>query len=560
MRRSTRHASAAASASGSQTGEPATSPSELFASPELQVALLPMLHSLDHCRLSLTCTNLRSILNTPEFAARVVTDVGPVKELLARARAIITGEESSPDVWLWQPPANGDHLGGREPIERRSQDSIDDRWARGLIDMLEGNVDYLIVRDLRDQDGSDSESSDDSDWEGWDSSPLKLGGKGGRGGKGGLGGKGGGKGGRGRGRGDPPRSRAGTLARIAAMEAEPPLTWLRNVQTAMSRHYLGHEQGQVRTNQRFAWLHCVRYGLDGMLPQVLDARRKYEERMRRENPGRRRVAWKFVKVDAFITFPRRRRSFFGAITPWQIRRNPLMLGAYLGHPNVMATLVRLGATCEWEDDITFEAFLTALDHNRRDVVRCFCTPRAAGGCGLSLNALPRRKGRLRLTASPCEIVWRHLMDDVDRRQCVARAIHTPLTHALLFMRAVHLISAPISAPPPHAPGTSRRGLAPTLTPTSSRTTARAAVGGSVAGTFGSRPRRWCGCSLSAACHAASSFQRCPTSFWRGAPPPTTRAASTHARYRGRSGARSTCCTRARPSTTASSRTRRTCST
>ena len=30
MRRSTRHASAAASASGSQTGEPATSPSELF--------------------------------------------------------------------------------------------------------------------------------------------------------------------------------------------------------------------------------------------------------------------------------------------------------------------------------------------------------------------------------------------------------------------------------------------------------------------------------------------------------------------------------------------------
>ena len=320
MRRSTRHASAAASASGSQTGEPATSPSELFASPELQVALLPMLHSLDHCRLSLTCTNLRSILNTPEFAARVVTDVGPVKELLARARAIITGEESSPDVWLWQPPANGDHLGGREPIERRSQDSIDDRWARGLIDMLEGNVDYLIVRDLRDQDGSDSESEDDSDWEGWDSSPLKLGGKGGRGGKGGLGGKGGGKGGRGRGRGDPPRSRAGTLARIAAMEAEPPLTWLRNVQTAMSRHYLGHEQGQVRTNQRFAWLHCVRYGLDGMLPQVLEnpARRKYEERKRRENPGRRRVFTVEVKVDAFITFPRRRRSFFGAI----IRRNP----------------------------------------------------------------------------------------------------------------------------------------------------------------------------------------------------------------------------------------------
>merc|ERR1711965_654721 len=123
MRRSTRHASAAASgsqASSAQSSEAhlgATSPSELFASPELQVALLPMLHSLDHCRLSLTCTNLRSILNTPEFAARVVTDVGPVKELLARARAIITGEKSSPDVGIWQPPENGDYMGADEPIE-----------------------------------------------------------------------------------------------------------------------------------------------------------------------------------------------------------------------------------------------------------------------------------------------------------------------------------------------------------------------------------------------------------------------------------------------------------
>ena len=116
MRRSTRHASAAASASGSQTGEPATSPSELFASPELQVALLPMLHSLDHCRLSLTCTNLRSILNTPEFAARVVTDVGPVKELLARARAIITGEESSPDVWHGSRQPMATTLGGANPL------------------------------------------------------------------------------------------------------------------------------------------------------------------------------------------------------------------------------------------------------------------------------------------------------------------------------------------------------------------------------------------------------------------------------------------------------------
>ena len=441
MPRSTRHASAAASASGSQTSsapssksagskpsaappaatpsEPDTLPSALFASPELQAVLFPMLHSLDICRLSLTCTNLRSILNTPEFSARVVVDIGPVKELLARARAIITGEESSLDVWLWQLPRSGDYMGARDPIEH-GHDGIDDRWARGLIDMLEGNVEYLIQRDLWEQDGSESEQpSDDSDWE--DDH-----------------------------RGNPPRSRAGTLARIAAMEAEMPLTWLRNVQTAMSRHYLCHEQ--VCINQRFAWLHCVRYGLDGLLPQVLDARRKYEERKRREQPGLVRhlvASGAKVQVDAFITFPRHRRSVFSAI----IRRNALMLGAYLGHPNVMTTLVQLGATCNWEDQKTFHAFVTALDHNRRDVVRCLCTPRAAGGCGLSLNALPRRKGRLRLTMSPCEAVWRRLMVDFDQRQCVAprhilmhALLHVLLTKSDLVRLRMHQVPAGVARP------------------------------------------------------------------------------------------------------------------
>ena len=62
--------------------EPPISPSGRFASPEIQAGLFPTLHSLDLCRLSLTCTDLRSsIPDAPEFAARVVVDVGPVKEL-----------------------------------------------------------------------------------------------------------------------------------------------------------------------------------------------------------------------------------------------------------------------------------------------------------------------------------------------------------------------------------------------------------------------------------------------------------------------------------------------
>ena len=111
-----------------------------------------MLHSLDLCRLSLTCKHLQSILASPDFAARVVVDIGPVKELLARARAVITGDESSLDVWLWQPPHTGDYMGMRDPIES-GRDGIDDRWARGLIDMLEGNVEYLIQRDRAEAEG-----------------------------------------------------------------------------------------------------------------------------------------------------------------------------------------------------------------------------------------------------------------------------------------------------------------------------------------------------------------------------------------------------------------------
>ena len=353
-----------------------------------------MLHALDLCCLSLTCKNLRSILAIPEFAARVVVDVGPVKELLARARAVITGDESSLDVWLWQPPQTGDYMGTSDPIER-GRDGIDDRWARGLIDMLEGNVEYLILRDRAEDRG---EGEDDSDWED-DPSPLKLG-KGGSGGKGGRGAKGGRGGNSSRGRLKPksPRSRAGTLARIAAMESELPITWLRNVHTAMTGQYLS-KFGNIG----LAWLHCVRYGLDGLLPLILD-----EVKMESHMPGMQDL--QATLLDDFITNSRRRSLF----AP-QIRRNAVMIGAYLGHPNVIATLVRIGAKCEWTAHTTTHTFLDALHHNRRDVVRTLCTPLAAGGCGLSLAAIPRKKPR-DLTAPLGECIWRSLMDDFDQRQ------------------------------------------------------------------------------------------------------------------------------------------------
>ena len=394
--------------------EPATAPSAHFVFPALQANLFPMLHALDLCCLSLTCKNLRSILAIPEFAARVVVDVGPVKELLARARAVITGDESSLDVWLWQPPQTGDYMGTSDPIER-GRDGIDDRWARGLIDMLEGNVEYLILRDRAEARG---EGEDDSDWED-DPSPLKLGkggrgakgghdakggrgGKGSRGGKGGRGAKGGrgGKGSRGRGRGDSPRSRDGTLARIAAMEAEPPITWLRNVHSAMTGHYF---TARAATYE-IAWLHCVRYGLDGLLPHILD-----KAHMAFHKPGVP-GGMQARMLDGFITDSRRRSVF-----ALQIRRNAVMIGAYLGHPNVIATLVRVGATCKWTDNTTIHAFLEALRHNRRDVVRTLCTPLAAGGCGLSLPAIPPTKSH-HLTAPLGECIWHCLMDDFDQRQ------------------------------------------------------------------------------------------------------------------------------------------------
>ena len=91
-------------------------------------------------------------------------------------------------------------------------------------------------------------------------------------------------------------------------------------------------------------------------------------------------------IDDFIREPRPGRIFSIGL-----RRNALNLSAYLGHVSALAAVVRMGATCQWDDQSTYYAFHTALGHNRRDVVRCLCTPKDVGGCGLLLAALSRKK-------------------------------------------------------------------------------------------------------------------------------------------------------------------------
>ena len=93
-----------------------------------------------------------------------------------------------------------------------------------------------------------------------------------------------------------------------------------------------------------------------------------------------------LDIDQFIREPRPGRIFSIGL-----RRNALNLSAYLGHVSALAAVVRMGATCQWDDQSTYYAFHTALGHNRRDVVRCLCTPKDVGGCGLLLAALSRKK-------------------------------------------------------------------------------------------------------------------------------------------------------------------------
>lgn len=400
-RRVTRRSSAeAAAASASELVTAA------LASPVLQANLFPQLHSVDIFRLSLTCTSLRGIVDVPEFAERVLVDVGPVKQLLARARAVILGDTASPDVWLWQTPKDSEYTGSEIGLSEAQHCGVDGRWARGLVDFLEGDVGYLIEREDRELDAiGKPEIPDVSEWE--EDTPIRT---------------------RSRARCRPTRarSRAGTLKRIAALEREPAHRILKNVWTALHQSYCYDRSDSARQRRAaaaasglsalvsdrqqawlrmrrllHAWHHCVRYGLDGLLPWIHKAGSPLAVTPI-EVPGVPPIKFPIDSV-----FPRPRGG---------IPRNALALGAYLGHSNVMSTVVRLGATCSWNDGgLAFIAFFTALGHNRRDIVQRLCTSRASGGCGLSLAEIPCCRTHLYAT-SPRALLWNALMEDFERKQ------------------------------------------------------------------------------------------------------------------------------------------------
>ena len=179
MRRTTRQSSAAASASGSQdsarsapateavrksgprraqrsgrecgadskgappidvleksAGDAGTAPSAYFFSPALQANLFPMLHSLDLCRLSLTCKSLRSILASPEFAARVVVDVAAKAARTAKPVVVDLGGPRRPKkqrgkTAVRKPPKS--KKSPRRPASATSKNRIDQGAAGRLI-------------------------------------------------------------------------------------------------------------------------------------------------------------------------------------------------------------------------------------------------------------------------------------------------------------------------------------------------------------------------------------------------------------------------------------------
>lgn len=206
------------------------------------------------------------------------------------------------------------------------------------------------------------------------------------------------------------------MKRIDALEAMPPLEMLKGVRQALSRCYIGAELKMVLGSQRapsasdpmfcqrLAWEQCVRFGLDGLLPVILRARpsRGYPDTgldpeslatFVYDAGGFHKIPCEMpLEIDDFIVWPKRRA-----------RLDALSYAAYLGHVSTLAAVVRMGATCQWDDESTFYAFTQALDHNRRDVIRCFCTPKDKGGCGLELRAMPRKHR---------EAVWRTLTQSV----------------------------------------------------------------------------------------------------------------------------------------------------
>ena len=337
-----------------------------FLAPPMLENLLPVMTIDDIGRLAQSSTQMKSIMATAEASACVLRALGPIKEILARARALVTAEATSHDVWLWDPPRCGD----REAIEY-DRSGLNGAWVRNLVSFLEGSPERVVGPQYDEDDYEDEHVR------------------------------------RGSSRLASANSRPGILKRIKALEETAPLQIYKGVRTIL--RVLIQDFGL--SGQKLAWRHVIRFGLDGLLPLVFNARSQVAPpplapggRKRRGGAARRTVSPMVVQLEVNDEITLNGGPIFG----FQQYRNALTLAAYLGHTNVLAAVVRMGAYCAWDADRTCVAFHTAVRHNRHDVVRCLCTPKASGGCGLELASLPRRDVR--------ELVWRTLMEDIDRLQ------------------------------------------------------------------------------------------------------------------------------------------------
>jgi len=195
--------------------------------------LLPVTSIDDIGRLAQCSTQLKSIMATAEFSACALHALGPIKELLARAHALVTGLATSWDVWLWDPPwgdpvCGGDPDARGEPIEHGNV-GLEGAWVRNLVSFLEGSHERVV--------GSEYDV-DDYDDENVRRSSSRL---------------------------APANSRTGILKRIKALEETTPFQIYKGVRKILRALFTFGLNGQ-----QVAWRHCVQFGLDGMLPLVIN--------------------------------------------------------------------------------------------------------------------------------------------------------------------------------------------------------------------------------------------------------------------------------------------------
>ena len=124
-----------------------------FLAPPMLENLLPVMTIDDIGRLAQSSTQMKSIMATAEASACVLRALGPIKEILGRARALVTGEATSHDVWLWDPPPGNPACGDRglnaswedrgEPIEY-DRSGLNGAWVRNLVSFLEGSPERVV--------------------------------------------------------------------------------------------------------------------------------------------------------------------------------------------------------------------------------------------------------------------------------------------------------------------------------------------------------------------------------------------------------------------------------